>query len=468
MKKTLHYIIIFFVTFSYGIATAQCFSSISSGFSHVLAKKTDGTYWAWGYNQGGYFGDGTGTDSYVPIQLPNTVNWQSYKSGLFNSFVIKTNGTLWGTGLNIYGQLGVGSSNNEFLSFVQVGTATTWRAVFPSDSYTIAIKQNGTLWSWGQNVYNQLGQGGVSADITSPLQIGIANDWRTVANCRSSVSFAIKNNGTLWGWGNNIAGLLGDSSISAWTVPTQHNTDNDWDKISMGTSHVLAIKTNGTLWAWGGGDFGQSGQDPSTNYDPSAPFQIAGNWKTATGGERFSIGIKTDGTLWAWGKNDVGQLGDGTTTNTYIPVQLGTASNWDQLSCGDYYTVALRADGSLWTWGNNNHGQLGNGTTDVVTTPTNIPIAGCSLGTETFTTTTHFTISPSPAQQEVLVTYQGAQTVDAIVIYDISGKEVYRIAAMGNAAFSSSFSLATLSAGSYVMVLTNGGKKVASKQFVKE
>jgi alpha-tubulin suppressor-like RCC1 family protein len=220
----------------YDFTTAQCFSSISSGFSQVFGKKTDGTYWAWGYNTGGSFGNGTDTGSYVPLQLGNTANWLTYKTGFSNSFVIKTNGTLWGTGLNFVGQLGVGSSGDEFLSFTQAGTATNWKDVFPAESFTIAIKQNGTLWGCGQNVYNQLGQGGPGSDITSFVPIGTASDWKTVASTRCASSVAIKTDGTLWGWGSNSCYVFGASDVTAFTVPKQLtlSTDTDWDKVAGG------------------------------------------------------------------------------------------------------------------------------------------------------------------------------------------------------------------------------------------
>jgi hypothetical protein len=186
------------------------------------------------------------------------------------------------------------------------------------------------------------------------------------------------------------------------------------------------------------------------------------------GGNRYSMGIKTDGTLWQWGNNDITEIDPSPTNYSFVPVQLGTATNWESISCSYLHVVALRTDGSLWSWGRNNNGQLGNGTTTPQAAPTQVVIAGCALGTEEFTAETRFTISPSPAQQEIGVTYKGIPTVDTITIYDISGKQVYTIAAMGNTDFSTTFGISQLASGSYILVLQQAGKTVVSKQFVKQ
>ena len=184
----------------------------------------------------------------------------------------------------------------------------------------------------------------------------------------------------------------------------------------------------------------------------------------------FSMGIKTNGTLWAWGRNEVGQLGDGTTTNRFVPVQIGTATNWESVSSGWYHTLALRTDGSLWVWGgNNDYGQLGNGTTTTLALPTQLAVTGCALGSETFLAQNNtLQLSPNPATTEVTLNYNGQDSVDAIVLYDISGKEVYTIAAIGNNAFMSTFSIAQLQSGMYVVTLKNKNKTVASSKLIKE
>ena len=219
----------------------------------------------------------------------------------------------------------------------------------------------------------------------------------------------------------------------------------------------------------GGGQYGQTGQNPGPTVDYSEPFQIVGNWKTVAAGVGFSIGIKTNGTLWAWGRNDVGQLGNGAISwINYTPIQLGTATNWESVSCGYQHTVAVRTDGSLWSWGSNFYGQLGNGSTTTVATPTNVTIAGCTLGVEEFTAQNSMQISPNPVSSEFTLNYKGVENIDSVVLYDLAGREVYTLEALGNNAFSSSFSVASLQSGTYIVVLKNKGKSVVSSKVVKE
>lgn len=455
----------FFTLISFG----QCFTAVIAGYAHNCAIKPNGTIWTWGWGNWGQQGNSTDFDEYLPIQLTNTSNWQSVTGSQFNTFGIKTNGTLWGCGGNLYGGMGTGSTADHISVMTQIGTSGNWKQVTSGDLFTLALKTDNSLWGWGQNDGYQMGNNNCCTDQLTPIQIGIATDWKTVGASYSRSGFAIKNNGTLWCWGTNLAFLLGDGAVSVRTVPTQHNTDTDWDKMSVGFEHILIIKTDGTLWAWGGGQYGQTGQDPSTSFNSSIPFQIAGTWKSFSAGFRFSMGIKTDGTLWGWGLNDVGQLGNGTVSEiNYIPIQIGTATNWASVSCGWHHSVAQRNDGSLWSWGTNEVGQLGNGTTTPEATPTNIPIAGCTLGVEEFEAQNRMQISPNPVSTELSLRYKGVEIIDRIVLYDLSGREVYAIEAMGNNEFASSFSIAQLQGGTYLVVLQNKGKNVVSGKVVKE
>jgi surface protein len=176
-------------------------------------------------------------------------------------------------------------------------------------------------------------------------------------------------------FGVNTYGQFGDgttSTTSNYTTVTIMGTDSNWTAIGCGYYHSLALKTDGTLWAWGRNNKGQLGD--GTIADKNVPTQVgaATNWKQFDGGEAFTVAVQTDGTLWAWGDNSQGQLGDGTTVDQTSPIQIGTDTDWVQVDCGAAFVIAIKADSTLWAWGNNAQGQLGNGNTTSLNTPTQI------------------------------------------------------------------------------------------------
>jgi alpha-tubulin suppressor-like RCC1 family protein len=247
--------------------------------------------------------------------------------------------------------------------------AQCWRSVYAEASpNTFAIRADGTLWAWGANSQGQLGIGTLTEiDQLTPLKIGTATDWKELAV--GSHVLALKTDGTLWAWGNNNAGQLGDGTTTARYSPVQIGTATNWKTIASGIGHSLAIKTNGTLWAWGNNQRGQLGD--GTNSNKSIPVQIglSSDWKTITAGESFSLAIKTDGTLWSWGKNSGGQLGNATFIDQNIPDQVGIQSTWEKVSAGGFHVFATRSTGSLWSWGEDFCGSLGNGFNSSINIP---------------------------------------------------------------------------------------------------
>jgi alpha-tubulin suppressor-like RCC1 family protein len=340
----------------------------------------DAGLYAWGSNGNGQLGVGNTAYYSSPVQVGSLTNWKQVSSGgpgAGSSYIctaaVNTIGQLWTWGTNVYGQLGIGASGNYYSSPVQVGTLNNWKQVSASGWGIASIKTDGTLWVWGSNSYGQLGQGNTTY-YSSPVQVGALNNWKQVSIGGAEVyaggqsafgsTAAVKTDGTLWAWGSNAAGQLGQNYAgNYYSSPIQIGALTNWKEVSVGTGFMLSIKTDGTLWAWGSNGSGQLGIGNQVSY--SSPVQIGAltSWKqvSASTNSNHTFAIKNDGTLWAWGQNNYGQLGTNNTTYYSSPVQVGNLTNWKQVSAGYRLGVALKTDGTIWTWGWNLSGPIGIG-----------------------------------------------------------------------------------------------------------
>lgn len=280
------------------------------------------------------------------------------KTGDSNAYIKKIDGTFLTWGFNESGQLGDGTLINRrspvLLNFSDFSNLEKLSA---ATFHTIAIKDNGTLWAWGRNNYGELGDGTL-INKNTPTQIGTDTDWKMVASGTSS--FAIKTDGTLWAWGDNSSGQLGDGTMTNKLVPTQIGSDTDWKEIDSRFSHVLAIKDNGTLWAWGSNYSGQLGD--GTTITKIIPTQIGSdnNWKSISSGYQHSVAQKLDGSVFVWGENSDGQLGDGTNIDKHSPIPIALQGNWISIKAGGNHTIALKDNGTIWGCGGNTFFQLDN------------------------------------------------------------------------------------------------------------
>jgi alpha-tubulin suppressor-like RCC1 family protein len=310
----------------------------------------------WGDNTFGQLGDNTTIHRSNPVQtVAGGTNWSQVACGLNFTAAIKTDCTLWSWGTNvIFGNLGDNTTINRSSPVQITGGGNNWQQISAVYTNAAAIKTDGTLWLWGDNGAGQLGDN-TTISRSSPVQtVSRGNNWRQVA-CGYSCTAAIKTDGTLWCWGYNYNGQLGDNTTTSRSSPVQTIVaGNNW-KSAFAAYHVAAIKTDGTLWLWGANFSGQLGDN--TQVDKSSPIQtISGgsNWKQmGTGGQDNMGAIKTDGTLWLWGYNGYGGLGTNNTIATSSPIQTVTGgTNWKQLGIGaGIHVGAVKTDGSLWVWG---------------------------------------------------------------------------------------------------------------------
>ena len=311
----------------------------------ALGTKTDGTLWAWGSGSNGFTGQEDQIQRSSPIQIPGT-NWDDiWIGGATSRFAMatKTDGTLWAWGQNTQGQLGQGN-RTEYQSPVQI-PGTQWKLSGvqecnegPQTSY--AFKTDGTLWAWGGNGSGQLGQNSTSPDYSSPVQI--PGTWN-IENGQSHLQrpfYATKSDGTLWvwGWAANGEHGLNDNGISR-SSPTQI-PGTQWKFVSGGQNN-FAIKTDGTLWLLGGNSGSGGNALNGSDVPMSSPIQIPGTqWETVSGGNYFYCATKTDGTFWVWGNQNPGRFGlnNGGTVEYSSPKQVpGTQWAYGQVAEGSTF-----------------------------------------------------------------------------------------------------------------------------------
>ena len=299
--------------------------SVAAGTSHNVALKADGTVWGWGYNGHGQLGDGTSGSSRVPVQAQRLGGVVAVAAGKDHTVAVRSDGTVWAWGSNGDGQLGDGTMITRPIPILVSGLANVV-AVAAGQGVTMALKSDGTVWTWGSNFYGALGEGAVrNADTKRLIPAQVAGLAGMVAVSVGNHAVAVKNDGTVWAWGDNGYGQLGDGTTTFRATPVQVSGLYGVVAAYAGRAssrNSIALKADGTVWAWGNNDAGQLGDgilSPS-----SYPVQVAGLFGVGLVdvGRDHGIAAKSDGTFWTWGANNSGQLGDGTTAMRVVPVQM--------------------------------------------------------------------------------------------------------------------------------------------------
>ena len=346
-------------------------TAIAAGNSHTVALKNDGTILAWGYNGYGQLGDGTNTlYRSTPVPVMNLTGVTKIAAGGHHTVALKNDSTVWAWGLNSSGQLDDGTMTVSNIPVLVSGlTGIKITAIAAGDLHTVALTSDGNVLAWGKNDHGQLGDGTPTLYSNIPVQVGGSSPLTDVITISAGFfnTVALKNGGTVWAWGSNSSGEVGDGTIIERNTPVQVGGSSplaDVTAIAAGEFHTVALKSNGTVWAWGRNDYGQVGD--GTTIEKHIPVSVSGLTGiiiAISAGELHTVALKNDGTVWAWGRNNYGQLGDGTTTDSDTPVKVNSLTGITAISAGESHTVALQSDGTLWAWGkNNDYGQLGDGT----------------------------------------------------------------------------------------------------------
>ena len=369
---------------AYNMGKVGEFQTISAGWDHVAAIKTDGSLWTWGNNEYGQLGDGTTENKSTPVKIMEDVVGVS--AGSLHTAAIKEDGSLWTWGFNGMGELGDGTAEDKY---EPVKVMDDVAAVSVSHQNIKVIKKDGSLWDL-KNVPEKI------MDNVLAVSAGIA------------YSAAIKEDGSLWTWGNNEHGQLGDGTTENRSTPVK--IMENVTAVSTGEFNTAAITTDGSLWIWGDGQFRQP--DNSATEDYCTPTKIMSDVVSVSMCRRKTV-VKVDNSLWTLEYNLNGEFGNDTMANRVNSVKI--MDNVVDVSEGNDYTAAITTDGSLWTWGINNYGQIGDGTTEYKYSPVkvmdNVKLPrGASTAIAETTPTPE--IAPEPAPQNTVTTSFGATVSD--------------------------------------------------------
>jgi len=331
--------------------------------------------WAWGSNSCGQLGDNTIVSKSSPVSVVGGfTDWCQISAGQNHSVGLRTNNTIWAWGCNTYGTLGNNSTTNSCSPVSVVGGFTDWCQVSTQGEFTVGLRANGTIWTWGRNNFGQLGDG-TAVDKSSPVSVvGGFNDWIHI-NAGPTQGLGIRANGTAWAWGNNTSGKLGDGTVVSTSSPVSViGGFTDWCQLAGANNHSIGLRSNGTVWAWGLNVNGELGD--GTLVGKSSPVSVVGgftDWCQVSASYGHNAAVRLNGTLWTWGLNSYGVLGDGTIVGKSSPVSVvGGFLDWCQVDTGQRHDVAIRTNGTAWAWGLNIQGNLGDNTTVNKSSPVSV------------------------------------------------------------------------------------------------
>lgn len=361
------------------LSTALASSAAASSCNLPAAVSGESIVWDWGQDWGD---PGSIGPRLFPVQIPNLIGVTAIAAGAVHSLVLKNDGTVWGWGPNDAGQLGDGTIHiaHDWTAPAQVRNLSAVTAIAAGAGHSLALKSDSTVWAWGWNAEGELGNGTTTVGL-SPVQVQTSGEVlsgvQAIAGGRYH-SLALKNDGTVWAWGGNNSGQLGDGTNASSHTPVQVLNLTGVRCLASGGYHSLALKSDGTVWAWGFNLYGELGDGTAANSNRPVKVQGLSAVTAVAGGDFHSLALKNDGTVWAWGHNQFGELGDGTTTESHMPVKIKDLSGVMAIATHYSHNLALRAieapfDGVVQAWGYNQYGELGDGSTINRSSPVPVP-----------------------------------------------------------------------------------------------
>ncbi len=305
-------------------------------------------------------------DGTIDESIPEQVS-----TGSYHSLAILPNGAVWAWGSNSNGQVGDGTTVNKNAGTPVHDLSSTAIDIAAGGYHSLALLEDGTVWAWGANGNGQLGDGTTTASSLPVQVLGITNAIDIAAG--EYHSLALLDDGTVWAWGANAYGQLGDGTTTSSSVPVQVQGLEGIGLVAAGWYHSLAVSAeDGTVSAWGANGYGQLGDGSNASSTTPVDVLTLSEVIDVAGGGYHSLAVLADGSVYGWGYNGVGSLGNGTTTTSYEPVLADAISGVFDVEAGLYHSLAITTEGALYSWGYNGSGQLGLGGND--TSPQYAPV----------------------------------------------------------------------------------------------
>ncbi|MBF0553721.1 MAG: RCC1 repeat- and reductase domain-containing protein [Nitrospirae bacterium] len=342
----------------------------------MIAYKTGGVAWMWGSGTYGMIGANTGTTtSYSsPVAVVGNHSFIMIWAGIDNGVGLKQDGSAWVWGGGDYGQIG-NQTQNSYSSPVAVVGNHSFISLTTGARFCLGLKTDGSVWTWGNNGQGQLGNQS-TASTSSPVAVVGNHSFRiALAGGITSEGFCagLKADGSLWTWGDNAYGQLGNNSTTGTSSPVAVTGNHSFISFSIADRTIIGLKADGSAWGWGYNNFGCLGTQANVGGNYSSPVAVVGNHSFVdvhTGPLWTAIGLKADGSAWCWGSGSGGQIGNNTVNSYSSPVAVVGNHSFIQINSIEGNVCAgLKSNGSIWTWGTNSYGLIGNNTLNNYSSP---------------------------------------------------------------------------------------------------